>query len=173
VKDRARLAELSRTLDGGSQPSAELERRLGADPQLARHARALRRVDVLLRSELGNIAPRTVRSIAPVVLSRLNERRTSHRKERWMTLAAAAAVLALAPMPRQPTRTPPPLHLTPQDWNWAERWLQHAPVAPEETLVVEAQRLADDTRSVARSLWSSLPLATWLHPPTWIFGESR
>jgi hypothetical protein len=173
VKDRAQLAELSRVLDGSSQTSAELERRLDVDPQLARHARALRRVDALLRSELGNVSLRMERSIAPNVLSRLSKRRAGRRSERWITLAAAAAVLALAPMPRQPARTPPPLHLAPQNWTWAERWLQHAPVAPEQTLVVEARRLADDTRLVARSLWSSLPLGTWLHPPAWIFGERR
>jgi hypothetical protein len=171
--DRSQLAELSRSFDGGSQMSAELERRLAADPQLARHARALRRVDALLRSELERTPLASEQSIAPRVLSRLAEPRAPRRIERWITMAAAAAVLALAPMPRQPARTSPPLHLAPQDWSWAERLLQHAPVAPEKTLVVEAQRLADDTRSVARSLWSSLPLSTWIRPPAWIFDEGR
>jgi hypothetical protein len=167
------LARLSRELDADAQPPAQLELRFASDPSTARHARALKRVDAQLRAELGGKAPIAERSMAPGVLSRLGERRARRGAEHWAALVAAALVLALFwprsdPAPAEPTR-----ERAASNWTWASRWIPQEPIAPEQLLVVEAQRLADDTRHAARSLWSSLPLSTWLQPPAWIYGERR
>jgi hypothetical protein len=160
------IDELQRCLDEGREPSAELARRIEADPRLRRRSRALRSVDRGLAEELAALAHEPAPEVAARVVGALEaRRRRSERREvaRPLALAAAAALAAwLAwPVSRGPSAAVPPR----EDAAPAAivlRWpvALEAP-APEAALLEEARRLAEDTRGVARSLWSSLPLAGW------------
>lgn len=170
MSSRTDLERLSRDLDDGAQPAPELERRINSDAHSARRARALRRVDTLLRAELGSNARRSERSFAALVVPRLAERPRRVVPRRWIAIAAAAALLLLARPGSTPHQQPSAPLLVPLSWSWIAPALA-APIAPEKPLVTEARRLADDTRHAARNLWSSLPLSTWLRQPSWMPDE--
>lgn len=121
-------------------------------------------LDARLREELGALGCAPVPSLAARVMERLPERRSPRRRAAWIALAAAAALvvctLPLAQRARQDAgarevvRT---LGAPRAPWNVLGAPL--ANLAPEDALRTEARRLADDTRRVADSLWSRLPLS--------------
>ena len=170
MSSRTDLERLSRDLDDGALPSLELERRIDSDAHSARRARALRRVDTLLRAELGSSARRSDRSIAALVVPRLEARARRALPRRWIAIASAAALLLIARPGSTPQQQPSAPVLVPVTWSWIAPALA-APIAPEQPLVTEARRLADDTRHAARSMWSSLPLSTWMRQPSWMLDE--
>lgn len=161
------LLRLERCLDEGCSPPPALEHRLASDMRLRRSARALRRVDALLRAELGAAgATRHSPSFAPRVMAALDERPAPAEPggSTWCWVAAAAAAVLLT-WTLIPGRDPdPPSGPTRPTTAWVPRLLQQVPIAPEQALVTEGKRLVEDSRQVARTLWSQLPLSIrWPH----------
>jgi len=172
VKTYSELMELERCLDEGRSPSAQLLRRLDADPRLRRRARALRRVDARLREELRERA--SERPNAARLLPALGPRPTRREAtvSRWVVLAAAAALVAwLVPQrPWGPGPSPSEGDGEPALFTQLLRWrgpLEREQIPPqvsrvEGALVEEGRKLVADTRHVARSLSDRLPLMAWL-----------
>lgn len=129
-----------------------------------RRERSFEALDARLRDELGALSRAPVPSVAARVMERLPERRRPSRRGAWLALAAAAA-LAVWFLPglrgaREAEAAREVVHAlgaarTP-------RLALGAPLAPEAALRDEGRRLADDTRRVAGSLWSRLPLSSSL-----------
>ncbi|HVS19480.1 MAG TPA: hypothetical protein VMT18_12820 [Planctomycetota bacterium] len=128
----------------------------------------LEQLDARLREELGRLARAPVPSIAARVLERLPERRARPRPRALLASAALAAGLLIWAVPRllrthEAQRVETFVHTLAGGAQVRQPWFAlGAPLTPEAALREEAQRLVDDTRRAATSLWDRLPLSSLL-----------
>ncbi len=158
--DRRRI---DRSVDEGHPLPPRLERRLAADAGLRRFARALSSLDSALRQEAIELRGQALPGIAQRVLGALSDppRRRTSPVPYFLAVAAGLALAAWLWQASSHPATRPAVAA--QAWLDPARWSEIASgLRPEEALIDEARNLARDTQSAARTLWTRLPLASWL-----------